>query len=57
MAIQAEGKKRLAIIVGLIALILIAGVVTVAMGVGAFFVPAIMDIEDRTSDASAPLCL
>jgi DHA3 family macrolide efflux protein-like MFS transporter len=28
---------------------LIAGVVTVAMGVGAFFVPAIMHIEDRTS--------
>jgi DHA3 family macrolide efflux protein-like MFS transporter len=35
---------------------LIAGASTVAMGIGAFFVPAIMDIEDRTSDASAPLC-
>jgi DHA3 family macrolide efflux protein-like MFS transporter len=34
---------------------LIAGVATVAMGIGAFFVPAIMDIEDRASDASAPL--
>jgi DHA3 family macrolide efflux protein-like MFS transporter len=33
---------------------LIAGVATVAMGIGAFFVPAIMDIEDRTSEASAP---
>jgi DHA3 family macrolide efflux protein-like MFS transporter len=36
---------------------LIAGVATVAMAIGAFFVPAIMDIEDRASDAGAPDCL
>lgn len=35
---------------------LIAGAATVAMGIAAFFVPAITDIEDKASDASAPHC-